>query len=358
MESPSKVAAGASTDLRAKALRLTRDPADAPAVLTAREAAERWRAHPLSIAEPILRDLLGEVHYESDQEVVVRGADGALLWIDGKPAVFDPEEILAGKRPGGWSLGAAPVRDPSSGELLGAIDLSGDLAEAHPHSLALVSAAAQLVEAEFAVRLARAEVESLRAQTPPEIEVLRIEALGRKRADIIRGDERITLSRRHSEIVAMLVLHPDLEDGRLARELYGEGGAAMTARSELSRLRRILGERLPSTARRLDGVVECDFGELETALDCDDIDRAIALWRGELLPGSTVPLIVEARERLELRLRDLLLSRPGTALLKRWLETGAGRDDIEAARELIRRLAPDDPAHAAAASRLRRLSRS
>ncbi len=69
-------------------------------------------------------------------------------------------------------------------------------------------------------------------------------------------------------------------------------------------------------------------------------------------------LIVEARERLELRLRDLLLSRPGTALLKRWLETGAGRDDIEAARELIRRLGPDDPAHAAAASRLRRLSRS
>ncbi len=358
MESPSRVTAAGSADLRAKALRLTRDPAKAPAVLTAREAAERWRAHPLSIAEPILRDLLGEVHYESDQAVVVRGADGALLWIDGKPAVFDPVEILSGKNADGWSYGAAPVRDPRSGALLGAIDLSGDVKEAHPHSLALVNAAAQLVEAELGVMQARAEVADLRAQTPPEIEVLGVEALGRKRAEIVRGDERLKLSRRHSEIVVMLILHPDLDDTRLARELYGENGLAATARAELSRLRRILGDRLPSTARRLEGAVEADFSQLECALDLDDIDRAIKLWRGELLRGSTVPLIVEARERLELRLRDLLLSRPGTALLKRWLETGGGRDDIEAARELIRRLGPDDPDQAAAASRLRRLSRS
>lgn len=356
MASTSSVGKGSPADLRAKALRLTRDQAAAP-VLTAREAAERWRQHPLFIAEPILRDLLGEVHYESDQEVVVRGADGGLLWIDGKPAVVDPAQVFAGER-AGWSLGAAPVRDPASGELLGAIDLSGDITTAHPHSRALVSAAARLVEAELAVRQARAEVQAVRAQTPPDVPVLRIEALGRPRAVITDGDVQTRLSRRHSEIVAMLVLHPELEDGRLARELYGEKGVAMTARSELSRLRRILGDRLPSTTRRLEGAVEADFGELESALDRDDIDRAIELWSGELLPGSTVPLIVEARERLELRLRDLLLSRPGTAVLKRWLETGGGRDDIEAARELIRRLGPDDPGQAAAASRLRRLSRS
>jgi hypothetical protein len=250
------------------------------------------------------------------------------------------------------------VRDPSSGALLGAIDLSGDIRTAHPHSLALVSAAARLVEAELAVRQARAQVQAVRAETPPEVQVLRIEALGRPRAVIVDGDTQTRLSPRHSEIVAMLVLHPDLEDGRFARELYGKAGIARTARAELSRLRRILGKRLPSSARRLEGAVETDFGELESALDRDDIDRAIELWRGELLPGSTVPLIVEARERLELRLRDLVLSRPGTALLKRWLETGAGRDDIEAARELIRRLGPDDPGHAAAASRLRRLGRA
>jgi hypothetical protein len=213
------------------------------------------------------------------------------------------------------------------------------------------------VEAELAVALARAEVQAVRAQTPPEVEVLRIKALGRPRAAIFEGDAETRLSRRHSEIVALLVLHPDLEDAQLACELYGKKGVPMTLRSELSRLRRILGDRLPSTARRLDGAIETDFTDLEAALEADDIDRAIELWHGELLPGSTVPLIVEARERLELRLRDLLLSRPGTAVLKRWLETGGGRDDIEAARELIRRLGPDDPAQAAAASRLRRLAR-
>src|SRR3954447_26625657 len=105
MASTSSTGTGTSADLRAKALRLMRDPA-APPELTAREAAERWRQHPLCIAEPILRDLLGEVHYESDQDVVVRGADGALLWIDGKPAVLDPAQIFAGAPRGGWSHGA------------------------------------------------------------------------------------------------------------------------------------------------------------------------------------------------------------------------------------------------------------
>jgi hypothetical protein len=321
-------------------------------VLSAQEAAERWRTHPLSIAEPILRDLLGDIRADTDHGVCVCDADGSLLWVDGAPAVLDPLQIV----PGGSRRGGVPVLDPIDRELLGSIDLVGDT-PAHRHTRALIVAAARLVEAELAVKLARAEVQAVRAHAPPEIEVLRIEALGRTRAVVIDRDREVTLSRRHSEIVAILVLAPDLDDGRLTRELYGEGGVPMTARAELSRLRRILGDRLPSTHRRLDGAVDTDFGELESALDRDDIDRAIELWRGELLPGSTVPLIVETRERLELRMRDHLLSRPGTELLKRWLQTGAGRDDIQAARELIRRLGPDDPAHAAAASRLRRLSR-
>ncbi len=322
-------------------------------MLSAQEAAERWRKHPLSIAEPILRDLLGDVRADADHGVCVCDADGSLLWVDGEPAVLDPLQIV----PGGSRRGGVPVLDPTDKELLGSIDLVGSAHAAHRHTRALIVAAARLVEAELAVKLARAEVQAVRAHASPEVEVLRIEALGRTRAVVIDDEREVTLSRRHSEIVAILVIHPDLDDGRLTRELYGEEGIPMTARAELSRLRRILGERLPSTHRRLDGAVETDFGELESALDRDDIDRAIELWRGELLPGSTVPLIVETRERLELRMRDLLLSRPGTALLKRWLQTGAGRDDIEAARELIRRLGPDDPAHAAAASRLRRLSR-
>jgi hypothetical protein len=344
-----------STAGRRKALKLVPPPPATPEVLTAREAAERWRAHPLSIAEGIQRDQLGDFNADADHGVSVRDADGTLLWLDGEPAILDPIGMLP-TAPGAIR-GGVEVRDSVEGRVLGRLDLVGDESSWHPHTRALVLAAARLVEAELAVKQARAEVQSVRAELAPDADVLRIDAMGRARAVIVERGEETRLSRRHSEIITMLVLAPEMDDMRLARELYGEDGIAMTARAELSRLRRILGDRLPSTHRRLEGAVETDFGELESALDRDDINRAIELWRGELLPGSTVPLIVEARERLELRMRDLLLSRPGTALLKRWLQTGAGRDDIEAARELIRRLGPDDPAHAAAASRLRRLSR-
>jgi hypothetical protein len=355
MAPSSSVALARSTAGRRKALKLVPSPPAAPEVLTATEAAERWRAHPLSIAEPILRNLLGDFHADADHGVSVRDANGTLLWLEGEPAVLDPIGMLPEKPSS--IRGGVEVRSSVDGALLGTLDLVGDETSWHPHTRALIIAAARLVEAELAVKQARAEVQSVRAELTPDANVLRIEAMGRPRAVISEGGEDVRLSRRHSEIITMLVLAPEIDDMRLARELYGEAGIAMTARAELSRLRRILGDRLPSTHRRLEGAVETDFAELEAALDCDDINRAIELWRGELLPGSSVPLIVETRERLELRMRDLLLSRPGTALLKRWLQTGAGRDDIEAARELIRRLGPDDPAHAAAASRLRRLSR-
>jgi transcriptional regulator of acetoin/glycerol metabolism len=46
------------------------------------------------------------------------------------------------------------VRDPETGETLGVLDLSGEIATAHPHSLALVEAAARMIEASLATAYA------------------------------------------------------------------------------------------------------------------------------------------------------------------------------------------------------------
>jgi hypothetical protein len=366
----------------------------APVALNEDEAAERWRNHPLSIAEPILHDLLADVHSDDDQVVLACDADGALLWIDGEPAVLDaaheihlepgaiwtegaagtnamgtalavehPIQIFSAEHLAepvhGWTCSAAPVHEPRTGDLLGVIDLSGEVATAHPHSLALVTAAARVVESELAARAARVAApparRRLRARLAPP---LRIEALGRRRAVRVDGAKRVELSPRHSEIVVILALHPGIDDDRLARELYGEAGVSVTARAELSRLRRILGKRLPVGSRQLAGKVETDLAAVERALAADDPQAALGLWGGDLLPGSFVPLVVEARERLVLGLRELILAAPDNALLERWLATESGRDDIEVARELMGRLEPTDPAHAVVASRLRRLSRS
>src|SRR5262249_26809463 len=49
----------------------------------------------------------------------------------------------------GWTCAAAPVRDPESGAILGVIDLSSSFRNAHPHTLALVTAVAQAAEAQL-----------------------------------------------------------------------------------------------------------------------------------------------------------------------------------------------------------------
>ncbi len=56
-----------------------------------------------------------------------------------------------------WTCAACPVRDPDTGALLGAVDLSGPLHTMHPALLALVVASARLVESELRWRLAASD---------------------------------------------------------------------------------------------------------------------------------------------------------------------------------------------------------
>jgi hypothetical protein len=46
-----------------------------------------------------------------------------------------------------WTCAAAPVHDPDTGHVIGVIDLTGEMATVHPHSMAVATATAQAVEA-------------------------------------------------------------------------------------------------------------------------------------------------------------------------------------------------------------------
>ncbi len=80
--------------------------------------------------------------------------------------------------------------------------------------------------------------------------------------------ERIELSPRHSEIVALLSLHPEgMTSRELGRELYGRGCKPVTVRAEISRLRRRLGPLLARNPYRLDAEVSAELGALERVLE-------------------------------------------------------------------------------------------
>jgi signal transduction histidine kinase len=153
-----------------------------------RDVSERWRAHPLEAAAPLIRRWLGPFADEGEHLIVVSDADGLLLWLDGnvkvRSAAADAmnfvegalwSEAGAGTNAIGtalaadhpvqvhaaehfsevvhsWTCSAAPVHDPEDGRLLGVIDLTGLMAKAHPDGLAAALAAARAVEADLRVR--------------------------------------------------------------------------------------------------------------------------------------------------------------------------------------------------------------
>jgi hypothetical protein len=184
---------------------------------------------------------------------------------------------------------------------------------------------------------------------------LRLELLGPAPGARLRGERR-DLSRRHAEILCLLALQPrGLTGEQLTLELYGEHGNAVTARAELSRLRRDLGERVRARPYRLTGQVTSDFAEVTRLVEQGRLGAALDTYAGPLLPFSRVPLVVEARERLELALRRGVVASGDTGLLERWCSSASGRTDQPAAELLLSLLPAGDPAYASATLRVARL---
>ncbi|SDT69939.1 GAF domain-containing protein [Actinoplanes derwentensis] len=310
-------------------------------------------AHPLARVMPIFRDLLGGLAEDGDHMMAVCDENGRLLWVEGHPATlrgaaamnFVPgarwDEAHAGTNAPGtalavdhalqifatehfshpvqrWTCAAAPVHDPGTGRLLGAIDVTGGDHLANPHSLALVRATALAAEAYLRT------VQPV-ARTP------QVAALGRDEARLAVRGRAVRLGRRHSELLALLTVYPEGRTGeQLGVELYGDDVNPVTIRAELSRLRRILGpELLDSRPYRLRTALETDFGAVARLLDAGRVTEALDAYPGPLLPGSDAPGIVRLRQRLDHRLRAAVLSTGDRRLLQSWLNSPWGGDDLD-----------------------------
>jgi hypothetical protein len=128
---------------------------------------------------------------------------------------------------------------------------------------------------------------------------VRFEGLGRRQARVILAGERIDLTPRHSEIVLLLILHPDgLSAQELGDLLHGPDSNPITVRAEMSRLRRLLAPVLARTPYRLEAELESDFADVERLLARGDRVTAIDRYKGPLLPHSRVPAIAAQRARL------------------------------------------------------------
>jgi hypothetical protein len=154
----------------------------APSLVELSGARALWDSHPLAAAAPLIDECMSTAAVEADHLMVVSDAQGMLLSVRGNTHLRSRaademnfvegalwSEAGAGTNAVGtalaaehavqvfaaehftepvqrWTCAAAPVHDPDSGELLGIIDLTGDISSVHPHSLSVVVATARAVQ--------------------------------------------------------------------------------------------------------------------------------------------------------------------------------------------------------------------
>jgi hypothetical protein len=180
--------------------------------------------------------------------------------------------------------------------------------------------------------------------------------LGHDRAMIERDGRPVQLSRRHTEILALLASHPQgMTTGELAADLRGDLGSPAGIRVEMHRLRKVLGAAIEANSYRLATDVESDIARVRGLLARGSVREAAERYEGPLLPRSEAPGVVREREMLESWLRQAVITSDEWEALWAWVHCPSGCDDLPAWRRLLAGLHFRDPRRSLAATQVRSL---
>jgi hypothetical protein len=258
-------------------------------------------------------------------ELIAGGEQRALATSTGRVLTDQPDEWLAGER---------LVLPPGGGELRLP---SGNRAFAQPVGR----------EEAYIVR----NVESTHGGSPrPRVKLC---LLGRDRGEIGQDSQTITLTRRLTEVLALLAFRPTgMNSEELAADLYGDAGRPGAARVDVYRLRKVLPGAIETDPYRLAIDVESDIARIRGLLERGAISEAAERYEGPLLPHSEAPGIVRDRDALEAWLRNAVMTSDDAQALWAWVQCPSGRDDLPAWKRLLAHLDFRDPRRSLAAAKV------
>lgn len=363
------------------------------------ELREYRNQHPLSLVLPTIHRLLIQHTFETGLIVAVGDQSGRLLWIDGDRALrskaegmlfvegADWSEAAVGTSAPGtalaldhgiqiqqaehfnrivhpWSCTAVPVHDPSSGGLLGVIDITGGSDAVSPATMPLLEAAVAAVEAELRIRRLD-DIHPVRAPRRAPARVVEgpplLSILGREDGRLEVSGRVIELSTRHAEILTLLAWHRGgLSAEALAELVYDRDGSVATLRAEMVRLRRVLEGACPelvpeSRPYRLTRSLELDAHRVLAFLERGAHRVALTAYAGQVLPRSEAPGILAIRAEVASVLRESVLADAGVDVLLAYARTDDAAYDLEVWMESLRRLPQRSPKRAAVVSRIERI---
>ncbi|MBT2567264.1 transcriptional regulator [Arthrobacter sp. ISL-85] len=403
---------------RSASFKANPDNAAAPLAFDWDQLEDYRRQHPLAAIMPVINKLLVQPSHDSGLLVAVGDEVGRLLWVDGDPTLqrraegmmFVPgadwsEASVGTSAPGTalalgrgiqiagaehyqravhpWSCTAVPFHDPDSGAVLGVVDITGTATAVAPHTLSLVEATVAAAQAQLRVERLQLAAElarkPVRRRSPAaaagqgrgaregsrakEGSLYRnsLQLLGRDQALLSLGGRTVSLSARHSEILALLSAHPEgLSAEELSSLLYPGEGSTITLRAEMVRLRKVIQQLSPdavpgSRPYRLPLDLVPDTGQVLSCLQRGAHRIALEIYRGEMLPRSEAPGIVELRTRVSSLLREAVLTDGSAESLLKYATLPEARDDVGIRRAALRLLPPRSPKRAAVVADLERL---
>ena len=253
-----------------------------------------------------------------------------------------------------WSCTAAPIHDPTTGRVLGALDITGRDDVAAPAVLSLVRAAVAAAESELHLLAMRPHqqrksqggrsrvgttVPAAKSAVPQVMSVL-----GRDRALLTQrlGSPSTELSVRHSELLFLLSQQTGgYSADQLAIALHERDVPAVTVRAELSRLRSLLpGLGLSGRPYRITAALRTDVATVREYLAAKDVASAVAHYPGPILPSSDSPEVQAERDQLHREIRSAVLSSSDRAAVLKFANSASGREDALVWRHAITLAAP------------------
>lgn len=343
------------------------------------EVQQLRREHRLQRVMPALQDLLADDSSSGRHLLVLTDAGGEILWrvgsrealrravrlefsegadwseagigtnaisqalVTGGPVqLFSAEHLVRTHHD--WACTAAPITDPLTGRLLGVLDVSGPLDTISADTLRMVRCAVRVAESLLgtsdggaSLSASSSVVASRQGVRRPGVAVASLELLGDRPAGVFADGSRVSLTLRRAEILALLDSRSQgWSADELAYELHGDSGTPQAIRTEMFRVRSILGGAVESNPYRLTaGLAKCsDVWRVLRLLHEGRVAEALKAYTAPLLSRSCVLAVQLLRDQLDLAVGAAVRSSGDAALLIRWLSTDMGAADFEAVEVL------------------------
>lgn len=251
------------------------------------------------------------------EDIVGTNAIGLSLKTGGPVSVFSLEHYSPFVQD--WVCYAAPIIDPVDGRCMGVLDISTTWKKHSPLGLPAT------------IELARSMAPEIRVQTPKA--ELELYALGKPSVRL--HGRPIALTPRQQEILCLLALHRDgLNLQAIHSEIHADRNVSVsTTKAEISHLRTKLGGVIGSRPYRIMIPYWTDFNEIWKVLETD-VEQALSLYRGALLPWSNSTVIHEWQRCLDAAVQNAIGQCRDQSVLSSGLQSGCHSAVLERLVEL------------------------